>query len=161
MAYSIIDQGLLLLSAFTIALIVWKSIELYLPGIIKKARAENAAQTPGELDVLLEKLERGMTLLATIAALAPFIGLTATIVHIRSALTLIGGSVPDTAVVAGPIAKALGSTLLGLAAAIPAAAAHNIFSRRLQLIENRTRRRFTAQVSVSESLSNLTEPNTL
>jgi len=82
-----------------------------------------------------------MVLLATIAAVAPFIGLAATVLHIRTALTLIGGATPDTSVIAGPIATALASTLLGLGSAIPAAASYNIFARRIQLTENRARRR--------------------
>lgn len=149
MPYNVFDQGLLFLAAFTVALIAWKSIELYLPGLLRKPRAESRAVDLNDLDTLLERLERGLTVLATIAVLAPFLGLAVTIVHIRTALTLIGGSVPDTTVVAGPIAKALGSTLLGLASAVPAAAAHNLFSRRLQLIENRTRRRLRVQSAQS------------
>lgn len=145
MHYASIDIALLSLAAFTVALIGWKTVELYVPGLLRRARAERRANSFVELDVLLESLERGMTLLSTIAVLAPFLGLAATIVHIRTALTLIGGAIPDTTVIAGPIARALGSTLLGLAAAIPAAAAHNVFARRLQLIENRTRRRLVSR----------------
>lgn len=148
---ALIDHLLMILAAFTIALIVWKTIELYLPGLRHGIRAEQRPKDLVALDEMLEKLERGMPILSTIAALAPFLGLAATIVHIRAALALIGGALPDTVVVAGPIAKALGSTLLGLASAIPAAAAHNFFSRRLQLIENRVRRRLASTTTPGSS----------
>ena len=143
-----IDHALIGLSVLTTALISWKALELYLPGLLYRASAEQYVTSTRTLDEVLEQLERGLPLLATIAAVAPFVGLAATIVHIRTALTLIGGATADTAVIAGPVATALGSTLLGLASAIPAATAYNLLARRLQLIENRSRRRLSSELSV-------------
>jgi biopolymer transport protein ExbB/TolQ len=147
-----LDTFLLVLSALTGALIVFKAVELYLPGLLGRRSADKSPKTSMDLDERLEALERGMVVLATIAAIAPFIGLAATVLHIRTALTLIGGATPDTGVIAGPIATALGSTLLGLGSAIPAAAAYNIFARRIQLTENRARRRLAQELQVAESI---------
>jgi pilus assembly protein TadC len=149
---TLLDGLLLTLAGLTAALILYKAVELYTPGLIRRRRPESALKNALELDECLERLERALPLLATIAAIAPFLGLAATVMHIRSALTLIGGSAPDTGIIAGPIAQALSSTLLGLASAIPAAAAYNFFARRLQLIENRVRRRLASRSAEDASL---------
>jgi len=141
MLAQILDLTLIGLAALTLMLIVWKGIELYWPGLLGKLRIEASARSAEELDELLEAAERGLPLLATIAATAPFIGLGATVLHIMTGLQMLGGSAVEASVLAGPIATALHSTLLGLASAVPAAGAYNLMARRLQLIENRARRR--------------------
>jgi biopolymer transport protein ExbB/TolQ len=146
-----LDDFLIVLAALTTALILFKFFELYLPGLLGRKSAAKSPQNLLELDERLEQLERGMVLMATVAAIAPFIGLAATVLHIREALTLVGGATPDTGVIAGPIATALASTLLGLGSAIPAAAAYNLFARRIQLIENRARRRLAPLIPVAEA----------
>jgi hypothetical protein len=158
-----LDSLLLAISAITGALIAFKAVDLYLPGLLGERSAVKSPQNSMELDERLEALERGMVVLATIAAVAPFIGLAATVLHIRTALTLVGGATPDTAVIAGPIATALGSTLLGLGSAIPAAAAYNLFARRIQLTENRARRRLAqacAAVNIPATVAGSAEPVT-
>ncbi|MEQ6292557.1 MotA/TolQ/ExbB proton channel family protein [Vogesella sp. GCM10023246] len=77
-----------------------------------------------------QKLEGGMTLLATIGSTAPFIGLFGTVWGIYHALVNIGaqGQV-SIATVSGPIGEALIATAAGLAAAIPAVLAYNTFTR--------------------------------
>ncbi|WP_174875107.1 MotA/TolQ/ExbB proton channel family protein [Vogesella oryzae] len=77
-----------------------------------------------------QKLEGGMTLLATIGSTAPFIGLFGTVWGIYHALVNIGtqGQV-SIATVSGPIGEALVATAAGLAAAIPAVLAYNTFTR--------------------------------
>ncbi|MFC3532124.1 MotA/TolQ/ExbB proton channel family protein [Vogesella facilis] len=77
-----------------------------------------------------QKLEGGMTVLATIGSTAPFIGLFGTVWGIYHALVNIGaqGQV-SIATVSGPIGEALIATAAGLAAAIPAVLAYNTFTR--------------------------------
>lgn len=140
MLASIFDHILVTIVVITAAVIVWKAVVLYLPGLLKGLRIEVHVSSTEELDEALERAEHGMSLLATIAATAPFIGLAATVLHIMRALEMVGGASVEATIIAGPIATALNSTLLGLASAIPAAAAYNLFARRLQIAENRARR---------------------
>jgi biopolymer transport protein ExbB/TolQ len=145
---SILDFLLLGMAGLTAALILFKAVELYTPGLFGRKKLEVRVLAGADLESELEKLESGMVVLATMAATAPFVGLAATVLQIRAALTLVGGAMPDTSVIAGPIATALGATLLGLASAIPAAAAYNLFARRLQVVENGVRRRLAPQASL-------------
>ena len=76
------------------------------------------------------KLEDGLTLLATVGATAPFVGLLGTVWGIYGALIKIGatGSASIDAV-AGPVGEALIMTAIGLFVAIPAVFAFNFFSK--------------------------------
>ena len=87
---------------------------------------------------LLERVEvsavrrtgRGMGLLATIGATAPFVGLFGTVWGIMNSFIGISNShTTNLAVVAPGIAEALLATALGLFAAIPAVVIYNVFSR--------------------------------
>ena len=74
--------------------------------------------------------EKGLSLLGTIAAIAPFIGLFGTVWGIFHALHNIGESgQAGLAQVAGPVGEALIMTGLGLAVAIPAVVFYNIAMR--------------------------------
>lgn len=99
---------------------------------------------PDELEEFIEKLEGGLTFLAVVASGAPFVGLAGTVIHIMAALAHIKGAALDIAVISGPVAASLQSTLLGLASAIPAAAAYSLLSRRLQVVENSLHRKLRA-----------------
>ncbi|MFT5703199.1 MAG: biopolymer transport protein ExbB [Rickettsiales bacterium] len=84
------------------------------------------------------KLESGLTILASIGAVAPFVGLFGTVWGIYNAL--IGISVSGAATldkVSGPVGEALIMTAAGLFVAIPAVLAYNAFVRlnRLELME--------------------------
>lgn len=84
------------------------------------------------------KLESGMTVLASIGAVAPFVGLFGTVYGIYHAL--IGIAAAGSAslnTVSGPVGEALIMTALGLFVAIPAVLAYNAFVRynRLELME--------------------------
>ena len=83
------------------------------------------------------RLERRTTFLATTATVTPFIGLFGTVWGIMNAFEEIGriGSA-NLAVVAGPIAEALITTAMGLAAAIPAAFFFNLFSSRIKVLSS-------------------------
>jgi biopolymer transport protein ExbB len=78
------------------------------------------------------RIARGMGILATTGAIAPFVGLFGTVWGIMN--SFIGISKQHTtnlAVVAPGIAEALLATALGLAAAIPAVVLYNMFARAL------------------------------
>ncbi len=88
----------------------------------------------GEVDRLAEKIGT----LATIGAVAPFVGLFGTVWGIMRSFTAIAASNNSSlAVVAPGIAEALFATAIGLFAAIPAVIAYNAFSQRLNRLESR------------------------
>jgi biopolymer transport protein ExbB len=84
------------------------------------------------------RLESGLTLLASIGATAPFVGLLGTVWGIYHALANVSshGTVQIDKV-AGPVGEALVMTAIGLTVAIPAVLAYNGFNRvnRLTLAE--------------------------
>ncbi|WP_368562980.1 TonB-system energizer ExbB [Pseudoxanthomonas sp. UTMC 1351] len=76
------------------------------------------------------KLQSGMTLLATVGATAPFVGLLGTVWGIYGALIRIGATGQASIdAVAGPVGEALIMTAIGLFVAIPAVFAYNFFSK--------------------------------
>jgi len=80
----------------------------------------------------MQRLERGMTFLATVGSTAPFIGLFGTVWGIMNSFTAIAQSNNTSlAVVAPGIAEALFATALGLVAAIPAVVAYNGYGNKL------------------------------
>jgi biopolymer transport protein ExbB len=89
---------------------------------------------------LLERLElsagrqigRGMGILASIGATAPFVGLFGTVWGIMNSFIGISNAhTTNLAVVAPGIAEALLATALGLFAAIPAVVIYNVFARQI------------------------------
>jgi biopolymer transport protein ExbB len=85
----------------------------------------------------LRRRQAGQILLATVGATAPFVGLLGTVWGIYHALAAIaaetGGFTIDK--VAGPVGEALIMTAFGLAVAIPAVLAYNVFGRVVGRIE--------------------------
>jgi biopolymer transport protein ExbB len=84
------------------------------------------------------RLESGLTLLASIASTAPFVGLLGTVWGIYHALAAVSSSgTVEIDKVAGPVGEALIMTGVGLLVAIPAVLAYNGFNRinRLTLSE--------------------------
>ena len=88
------------------------------------------------LHASVHKLQSGQVLLATVGAIAPFVGLLGTVWGIYHALTTIAsaGQV-NIATVAGPVGEALIMTAAGLAVAIPAVLGYNILGRLVGRIE--------------------------
>jgi biopolymer transport protein ExbB len=84
------------------------------------------------------RLESGLTLLASVGATAPFVGLLGTVWGIYHALIRIGlsGNASIDAV-AGPVGEALIMTALGLFVAIPAVLAYNFFTRLNRVTNNK------------------------
>ena len=82
------------------------------------------------LDEEMSRLENGLTVLATVGATAPFVGLFGTVWGVYHALVAIGMSGAGTLdKVAGPVGEALIMTGLGLAVAIPAVVGYNWLTR--------------------------------
>lgn len=74
--------------------------------------------------------QSGLTILASVGSIAPFVGLFGTVWGIYHALMDIAATGSASLdVVAGPLGEALVATAAGLAAAIPAVLAYNAFNR--------------------------------
>ena len=76
------------------------------------------------------QMENGLTVLASVGSVAPFVGLFGTvwgIYHALASISLSGQATLDK--VAGPVGEALIMTALGLAVAIPAVLAYNAIVR--------------------------------
>lgn len=84
------------------------------------------------------RLETGLTLLATVGATAPFVGLLGTVWGIYHALIRIGatGNASIDAV-AGPVGEALIMTAIGLFVAIPAVLGYNFYVRANRITNNK------------------------
>lgn len=116
-------------------------------GATTAGNSDKAAVAPAELltralrRALTEetaRLESGLTLLASVASAAPFVGLFGTvwgIYHALGAISTEGQASLDQ--VAGPVGEALIMTAFGLSVAIPAVLAYNAFQRgnRLLLVQ--------------------------
>ena len=88
------------------------------------------------LHAVLGRLQFGQVLLATVGATAPFVGLLGTVWGIYHALAAITGAGQITIDrLAGPVGEALIMTAAGLAVAIPAVLAYNVFGRLIGRIE--------------------------
>ena len=85
---------------------------------------------------VLHKLQFGQVLLATVGSTAPFVGLLGTVWGIYHALTAIATAGQMTIDrVSGPVGEALIMTAAGLAVALPAVLAYNIFGRSIGRME--------------------------
>jgi biopolymer transport protein ExbB len=82
------------------------------------------------LHAVLARLQAGQVLLASIGATAPFVGLFGTVWGIYHALVAISAAGNITVEkIAGPVGEALIMTAAGLAVAIPAVLAYNLFGQ--------------------------------
>ncbi len=88
------------------------------------------------LQAALHKLQFGQVLLATVGTTSPFIGLLGTVWGIHQALTDIA-SAGQISIdqIASPVGEALVMTAAGLAVAIPAVLAYNVYGRVIGRIE--------------------------
>lgn len=88
------------------------------------------------LHQISDRLQFGQVLLATVGSTAPFVGLLGTVWGIYHALAGLTGSGPVTLdQVSGPVGEALVMTAAGLAVALPALLAYNVFNRRVTRLE--------------------------
>ncbi len=84
----------------------------------------------GAIDTSAERLQRGLSILASVGSTAPFIGLFGTVWGIYHALVAIGTSGQASIDrIAGPVGEALIMTAFGLAVAIPAVLGYNALTR--------------------------------
>lgn len=94
-----------------------------------------------ELAESLSQQNRGLGWLATLSAVAPFLGLLGTVWGIMRSFIELGRQGTATLDAVGPgIAEALITTVCGLAVAIPAVVGYNYFMRRLQAQEEEMER---------------------
>ena len=94
----------------------------------------NSAERATERNMLLEitNLKRGLAVLATVGATAPFVGLLGTTIGIVNAFTSMAASGSGgLAAIGGGIAEALITTAMGLLVAIPAVWAYNYFQTKI------------------------------
>lgn len=85
---------------------------------------------------VLNRLQSGQVLLASVGSVAPFVGLLGTVWGIYHALVGISGSGQiQIEQIAAPVGEALIMTAVGLAVAIPAVLAFNILGRMIGKIE--------------------------
>jgi biopolymer transport protein ExbB len=104
------------------------------------ARADRSQQLTrvlrDALHAVLQRLQAGQVLLATVGATAPFVGLLGTVWGIYHALVgIAAGGVVSIEKIAGPVGESLIMTAAGLAVAIPAVLGYNILGRFLGRIE--------------------------
>ncbi len=84
----------------------------------------------------LARLQFGQVLLASVGSTAPFVGLFGTVWAIYHALTGIAAAGSITIdKVSGPIGEALVMTAAGIAVAVPAVLAYNVFGKRVAACE--------------------------
>ncbi len=135
------------LKAFDRAALVWPAVcavknlaTMSSGGTLGDAGDRNLRLTRVLRDALhaaLRRLQAGQILLATVGATAPFVGLLGTVWGIYGALAGIAGETGGFTIdkVAGPVGEALIMTAFGLAVAIPAVLAYNVFGRVVGRIE--------------------------
>jgi biopolymer transport protein ExbB len=93
-----------------------------------------------QLEDAVARLQGGITFLASVGSVAPFVGLFGTVWGILQALIAIGvAGQASIDKVAGPVGEALIMTALGLAAAVPAVLLYNWLVRRNKVITEKLR----------------------
>lgn len=114
-------------------------------GAVLKVAADAAAQGPDAVDestqatVAVERIryDRFLSVLGSIASNAPFIGLLGTVIGVLNAFGQLAGALEGVSraeLVMGSISEALVATAAGLAVAIPAVIAFNLFKRKTAVV---------------------------
>jgi biopolymer transport protein ExbB/TolQ len=89
-------------------------------------------------DEIIEPFDKNLWFLSMTSTVAPFIGLFGTVWGVMHSFAAIGAAKSvSVAVIAPGLAAALGTTVLGLMAAIPAAIAYQYFSKKSDVLYNR------------------------
>src|SRR5467141_3764449 len=92
------------------------------------------------MDVVANRLQRGLAVLDSVGSTAPFVGLFGTVWGIYHALTAIGiAGQASTDKVAGPVGEALIMTAIGLFVAVPAVMGYNWLLGRNKLLQDALR----------------------
>ncbi len=136
-------QNIKAFDRYALVLPMFDAIKIVLEGEPTGVLAERAEPSQQLTRVLrnalhgvLDKLQFGQVLLASVGATAPFVGLLGTVWGIYQALMGIAdaGQISIDRL-AGPVGEALLMTAAGLAVAIPAVLAYNILGRKIARIE--------------------------
>lgn len=110
--------------------------------IIEKIRLWNfqkhhpvSVKSTDNLDTVIDKLirpfDKNLWFLSMVSYVAPFVGLFGTVWGVMDSFSAIGiNQSVSIGVIAPGLAVALGTTALGLIAAVPAAIAYNVFSKK-------------------------------
>jgi biopolymer transport protein ExbB/TolQ len=102
--------------------------------IVEKIRLFRAARRDvpnGAPDEAIRPFDKNLWFLSMVAYVSPFIGLFGTVWGVMDSFASIGANQSvSIGVIAPGLAIALGTTALGLIVAIPAAIAHQVFSKR-------------------------------
>lgn len=102
--------------------------------IVEKIRLFHATKRgipTGTPDEAIRPFDRNLWFLSMVAYVSPFIGLFGTVWGVMDSFASIGANQSvSIGVIAPGLAIALGTTALGLIVAIPAAIAHQVFSKR-------------------------------
>ena len=86
----------------------------------------------------IDRLDAGLSILATVGSTSPYVGLFGTVWGIMHAFIGLGNAKHATLTMVAPgIAEALIATAMGLVAAIPAVIAYNTFSSQVERLESR------------------------
>lgn len=109
--------------------------------VVREA-AGNSPQEASRIDRVVKSLltlrrveiEQSLTILATLGANAPFIGLFGTVLGIIQAFGALGSTQSGGSSVMVAISEALIATAVGLFVAIPAVVAFNMLSRKLRVL---------------------------
>lgn len=109
--------------------------------IVEKIRLFRAAwrdKPQGNPDEAIRPFDKNLWFLSMVAYVSPFIGLFGTVWGVMDSFASIGANQSvSIGVIAPGLAIALGTTALGLIVAIPAAIAHQVFTKRAdELYEN-------------------------
>jgi biopolymer transport protein ExbB/TolQ len=120
----------------------WASVQASLHAGTAQAILGTSLKDPGQVDRVVRsylslertRLEKGLTVLATLGSNAPFIGLFGTVLGIIQAFGALGAQQNQAADIMVGISEALIATAVGLFVAIPAVVGFNFFSRRLRVL---------------------------
>jgi len=95
--------------------------------------ASEAVEAVAREEVL--KLQSGLAVLEVVITIAPLLGLLGTVSGLVSVFATFGDAgaeIPDPSILAAGIAKALNTTIGGLAVAVPTVVAHSYLSKRIE-----------------------------
>lgn len=132
-----------------------------------KERINRVGQIAGNIET--EQLQKGLSVLATIGSVAPFVGLFGTVWGIMNAFQgIAANNNTSLAVVAPGIAEALFATALGLVAAIPAVVAYNRasgdlnnYAARIATLTGLVEVQLSRQLESGEALADVAETPTI
>ena len=98
---------------------------------IRLFRAARRHKPSGDADKAIAPYDKNLWFLAMVAGVSPFIGLFGTVWGVMDSFAAIGlNQSVSIGVIAPGLATALGTTALGLVAAIPAASGYQVFTKK-------------------------------